>query len=99
MLMFLEYVTSNFEDVWIITTRAGIEYRRYPVTNEELKDGALNNFFGCDALPKERVCADKTCTFYDVDTEYFHKDQVDVNVCSEECPEEYPWLGNPYGEA
>ncbi len=37
--------------------------------------------------------------YYDVVTDDWEKDEVTMHICGTECPEVYPWLGNPYGEA
>ncbi len=37
--------------------------------------------------------------YYDVVTDDWEKDEVTIHICGTECPEVYPWLGNPYGEA
>jgi hypothetical protein len=47
----LDYITS-LDDVWIVPINAGLEYRKNPKTNEELKNGDLDAF-NCDAFPPE----------------------------------------------
>ncbi len=60
--MFMDYVAGSFDDVWFVTPTGGIEYRRNPVTNEDLKRGALEEWFGCDSLPLDLDCVKTDCT-------------------------------------
>ena len=36
-------------------------------------------------------------SYSDVETEDFSKDKMELRMCSWDCPEVYPWLGNPLG--
>ena len=45
----MEYITG-LDDVWVVPINAGLEYRKNPKTNDELKAGALDAF-NCDNFP------------------------------------------------
>ena len=47
--MFIEEITE-LPDVWVVPIHAGLEYRKNPVTNEELLNGTLPEFH-CDNFP------------------------------------------------
>ena len=58
--MFLEEITQ-LDDVWIVPIKAGLEYRKSPVTNEELLNGTLPAF-GCNNFPTPpQPCRPKSC--------------------------------------
>jgi len=46
---FLAEITT-LDDVWVVPVSAGIEYRKDPKTNDQLKNGELPAF-NCDKFP------------------------------------------------
>jgi len=91
---FLEHITT-FDDVWVVPINAGREYRKAPVTNDELKNGALSQFFGCSNFPAED-CISTRCKYTNVKNEDFDDAEEYLTTC-DYCPKNYPWLGNPEG--
>ena len=58
-LKFLEYITG-LDDVWVVPINAGLEYRKNPKTNDELKAGALDAF-NCDNFPVADCFSSTNC--------------------------------------
>jgi hypothetical protein len=91
---FLTEITAK-DDVWIVPVSAGLEYRKNPLTNAQLKAGELDAF-NCDSFPQEDCFAPTTC-MYHVNNEDIVDQDIYMKICAFDCPANYPWLGNPLG--
>ncbi|XP_026316096.1 uncharacterized protein LOC113227405 [Hyposmocoma kahamanoa] len=83
---FIEFLT-RLPDVFLVNERDVIEWSKNPLDIEEYLEQ------NCTTV-ESTVCDEKFCplTSEHNDITYY------MTVCSE-CPETYPWLGNPLGEA
>ena len=92
--MFLEDISSK-DDVWIVPITVGIEYRKNPVSNDELMNGTLSDYFGCLNYPPEN-CQPQSCKYEDVHNEDMDGSEEYITTC-DFCPDNYPWIRNPEG--
>ena len=64
--MWIEDMMNNYEDVWIVPVKAGIEYMRNPVPKDELE---FFEPFGCFELPVYTCINTRDCRWV-----YLHDD-------------------------
>ena len=56
--MWIEDMMNNYDDVWIVPVRAGIEYMKNPVPKDELD---FFEPFGCSDLPEFSCFGSRRC--------------------------------------
>ena len=93
--MFIEEITK-LPDVWVVPVRNAIEYKKAPVTNGDLLEGALGEFFGCSEFPQNDCIVAEDCKYEHVENDDIHDIEEHLKIC-DFCPDNYPWLGNPEG--
>jgi len=95
-------------DVWIVPIKDGIEYMKNPQTNQQLLDQGKDSVFGCNRHPaNQRSCGRSpiNCHFTDINNYDIHGEERYMTICTEvdgdpqNCPPDYPWLGDPCGGA
>ena len=56
--MWIEHVLTDYDDVYILPVRAGIEYMKNPVRKDETW---MNDAFRCDDLPEFTCFSPRNC--------------------------------------
>ena len=56
--MWIEHVLTDYDDVYILPARAGIEYMKNPVHKDETW---MNEAFRCDDLPEFTCFSPRNC--------------------------------------
>jgi len=84
---FLDYL-ANFDDVYVVSVGQGVEWMKNPKNVTE----SAKMFVTPKLTPSK--CLKRNC-YYDA------TDDFDEHVMAScvQCPDQYPWYGNPYGEA
>jgi len=94
--MWIEDMMTNYDDVWIVPVKAGIEYMKNPVPKDELD---FFEPFGCFDLPEFTCIYTRDCRYTDVEYPDFDFEAQEIYMPScVSCPPNYPWVGNPDGE-
>lgn len=105
---FLQDITNNFGDVWIVPVGEGIDYYREfsDKTNEELIAMGDDGPFGLEKKKADRAqfdCKPLDPCQYQVDNVDISNQERYMHICGkvgfgqQRCPSEYPWLGTPCG--
>jgi len=91
--MWMDDMMNNYDDVWVVPIRAGIEYMMDPVAKDELD---FYEPFGCADLPDFTCFSPRNCRYTDVEYPDFSAEEIYMASCVQ-CPPQYPWVGNPDG--
>ena len=83
---------KNKQDVYVVTVDQLIEWVKNPVVLDDIED--FEPLQCLPDLPKNECEEPKTCPY----SENLPNDleEVVMKVCTQ-CPEVYPWVGNPLG--
>ena len=88
-LKFVDYLLTK-PDVYIVPVIEGLQWIKNPI---KLKDLAQSGLFGCKQMPLA-TCRPRDCSFEHTAAGGSYL----LRSCTR-CPDEYPWLGNPFGKA
>merc|ERR1712212_667515 len=101
--MFVQEI-SSYDDVWIVPVKAGLDYMRNPLSNEQLiAAGKTSGPFACSDIEEqtgkygsnENKCGNAKSCRYDVnlpEDNIFGEHYMTICSSSSSCPPEYPWL-------
>jgi len=101
--MFIQEI-SSYEDVWIVPVKAGLDYMRNPLSNEQLiAAGKTSGPFACSDIEEqtgkyesnENKCGNAKSCRYEVnlpEDNIFGEHYMTICSSSSSCPPEYPWL-------
>ncbi|XP_023332330.1 uncharacterized protein LOC111704337 isoform X1 [Eurytemora carolleeae] len=108
---FLQEITENYDDVWIVPVNAGLDYfqNHNNLTNTEILALGDDSPFSCSKFSQppysnSRCDALTPCRYENVDNSDIHNQERYMHICgrtstntAQKCPPTYPWLGDPCG--
>lgn len=101
--MFIQEI-SSYNDVWIVPVKAGLDYMKNPLSNEQLiAAGKTSGPFACSEIEEqtgkygsdENKCGNAKACRYDVnlpEDNIFGEHYMTICSSSSSCPPDYPWL-------
>jgi len=101
--MFIQEI-SSYDDVWIVPVKAGLDYMKNPLSNEQLiAAGKTSGPFACSEIEEqtgkygsdENKCGNAKACRYDVnlpEDNIFGEHYMTICSSSSSCPPDYPWL-------
>jgi len=107
-LDFLQHVTKEYDDVWIVPVAEGIDYVKNfnDKSNADLLALGEDSPFSCKKFEGRKNQCDplSSCRFEKVNNEDIHNEERYMHICGrlangqkQSCPAEYPWISNPCG--